>query len=458
VSRLSRLSRLTLTQVLALAAGAVAVVAMLVAALLTTPLVRAATEDSARTALARQAELVARLPGARVAVQLEQRADARPVRQGLAVGVVTADGEVRGAAGALSDPDLGAVRAGRPVSGEATWRGQRVLLEARPLREGGSVVLATGARDVDVAVGAQRRRLLLALGVGLLVALGAGALVARQLGRPLATLAEGARRLGSGERGVVPAVGGTREVADVALALHQLDTALQHSEDRQRRFLMSVSHELRTPLTSVRGYAESMVDGAVEPAEMEAVGRTLLAESRRLERFIGDLLALARLEADDFELVAEDVDLSDLVRSAGATWQDRAQRAAVRLSVESPDEPLPVVTDPGRLRQVVDALVDNAVRVCPPGAVVVVSASAGDDGVRLEVRDSGPGLTAADAAVAFEPGTLHDRYAGQRPGGQGLGLAIVHRLVTRLGGSVRVTTAAEGGAAFVVELPRDGER
>lgn len=140
---------------------------------------------------------------------------------------------------------------------------------------------------------------------------------------------------------------------------------------------------------------------------------------------------------------------------AATGWSDRAGRAGVPVSVDATG-PLVVAGDPARLRQVVDALVDNAVRVCAPGDRVVLHAALHGDRVRLEVRDSGPGLTEADAAVAFQPGVQHARYAGSRPVGHGLGLAIVHRLVTRLGGTIRVDRAPEGGAAFVIELAAGG--
>ena len=105
------------------------------------------------------------------------------------------------------------------------------------------------------------------------------------------------------------------------------------------------------------------------------------------------------------------------------------------------------------MRQVLDVLTDNAVRVCPAGSRVVWAVAPRPGGVRLEVRDSGPGLAESDAADAFAPGVLHDRYAGSRPVGHGLGLAIAHGLVTRLGGAIRLTRAPEGGAAFEIDLP-----
>ncbi|WP_442853112.1 sensor histidine kinase [Arthrobacter sp. MA-N2] len=105
------------------------------------------------------------------------------------------------------------------------------------------------------------------------------------------------------------------------------------------------------------------------------------------------------------------------------------------------------------MRQVVDGLLENALRVTPEGAPVVLAANVSGSGLTVEVRDGGPGLTEADAAVAFERGALFARYSGARPVGSGLGLSIAARIVQRLGGRISVRTAPEGGAAFVVELP-----
>ena len=442
--------RLGLTPRLLLAMLVVATVAFLFAALLTAPLVRSSAQASARGTLSRQADLLAQLPRA---ARLTERADARSDVRGLFLGVITRRGLTTGAATALTRGQRVTLLRGDPVSTSGVVEHQRVLVEARPVARGGAVVLATSSRDVDRAIDSQRRRLLLALALGLLVALAIGVVMANQLGRPLARLAGTARRMGAGERGATLPESGTREVGEVADALHQLDVALQTSEERQRRFLLSVSHELRTPLTAIRGYAESLVDGAVAPHEMPAVGETLVRESQRLQRYVEDLLALARLEADDFDFRGGAVDVAEVVDQAGEAWGERCARAGLRLVVERPSGPLVIDSDAVRIRQVLDALTDNAVRLGPPGTSVVLAVAATTAGVRLEVRDSGPGLTDADAVVAFEPGALHDRYSGRRPGGHGLGLAIVDRLVTRLGGSIRLERAAEGGAGFVVELP-----
>ena len=116
--------------------------------------------------------------------------------------------------------------------------------------------------------------------------------------------------------------------------------------------------------------------------------------------------------------------------------------------------PAAAVTDAARLRQVLDGLMENALRVTPAGAPIVLAVrTEADGGACAEVRDGGPGLSDEDLAVAFRRSELHRRYRGVRQVGTGLGLAIVHGLVTRLGGTVEAGHAAEGGARFSVRLP-----
>jgi two-component system sensor histidine kinase BaeS len=271
--------------------------------------------------------------------------------------------------------------------------------------------------------------------------------------RPLRHAAEGARRLATGERDVRLERTGPVEVVQVADAVNALAGSLASSEARQRDFLMSVSHELRTPLTAIRGYAESLADGVTTGERVVPVGRTILAESERLQHLVGDLLDLARLDADDLRVESLRVDLASVLAEAGQVWAERCASTGQRLVVEGPDEPVLVHTDPVRVRQVLDGLAENAVRVTPAGQPVVLAVRAEGEGAVVEVRDGGPGLTDDDLAVAFDRSALHRRYAGRRPVGSGLGLAIVGALATRLGGRAEAGHASEGGAAFRLILP-----
>jgi two-component system, OmpR family, sensor kinase len=261
---------------------------------------------------------------------------------------------------------------------------------------------------------------------------------------------EAAHRLRGRERDVRVPVRGPAEVAEVAGAVNELADALAHSEDRQRRFLLSVSHELRTPLTAVRGFGESLADEVVTGAEVPPAGATIVREADRLERLVTDLMELARLEADDFVVDLTDVDLTAMVTEAGHVWVLRGRDAGIEVRVETPGRPVPVRADPRRLRQVLDGLAENALRAIPPGSLLVLAAL--DEGA-LQVRDGGPGLSDEDYAVVFERGALHDRYRGRRPTGTGgVGLALAHGLVTRMGGTIEAAPAPEGGVAFTVTL------
>jgi two-component system sensor histidine kinase BaeS len=261
--------------------------------------------------------------------------------------------------------------------------------------------------------------------------------------------------MSTGARDVRLEPAGPDEIAEVAEALNALSGALAVSEGRQREFLLSVSHELRTPLTAVKGYAEALADGVVPATDIAQTGATMLAEAGRLDRLVADLLDLARIGAQDFRLDISEVDLSELVRQAGVVWAARCAPAGVQFAVETPDAPLVARTDATRVRQVIDGLAENALRVTPRGAPLVIGVrreSSGGNAV-IEVRDGGPGLTLDDQGVAFDRSALYDRYRGERRVGTGIGLALVGALVGRLGGTADVTTAREGGAAFVIRLP-----
>jgi two-component system sensor histidine kinase BaeS len=426
----------------------VAVLGAVLAGVLTAPLLSGATQDAVREPLAQQADLLSRLPPL---VLRSERLELLTADSDVVLGLVGPDGSTQGVASALAADDLSELSAGRPVSTRSRYDGDLLIVEARPTRDGGAVVVANDVRLADAVGARQVRRVVLAIGLGLVVAVLAATVLARRLAHPLAETATAARRLAAGERGVPVPRSTTLEVAEVATALGGLDAALASSEGRQREFLRSVSHELRTPLTTIQGYAEGLTDGVVGPDEAASIGRTLLAEAARMERYVADLLALSRLEADDFSLELAEVDVAGLVEATAVTWRDRAARGGV--AIEAQVTPGAVVTDATRLRQVLDVLLDNAVRVCAEDDRVVLAAGHVEGGgVRIEVRDSGPGLTDEEVAVVFEPSVLHDRHP-DRAGGAGLGLAIAQRLVQRLGGSIEATAAPEGGARFVVVLP-----
>jgi two-component system OmpR family sensor kinase len=344
---------------------------------------------------------------------------------------------------------------GGSVSQRVIYQGQAMIAEGRPAGAGDGIVLLAPATSITVRTVLERMWLALIAGVG--AGLFAGILLARRLGRPLRQVAAAARRLSAGDRRARAPTAELAEVAAVSHALNDLAAALETSENRQRMFLMSVSHELRTPLTTIKGYAEALADGVVGEDGAQRAGQTMLAESEHLDRLVEDLLVLARLEADDFPLEVLGVEITALVASAAEAWGGRSAMVGAVLRTELPGYPIVVRTDPGRIRQVVDGLLENALRVVAPGAPVVLAVRTdigpGQRYAVIEVRDGGPGFTDDDLRVAFDRGALHERYKGVRKVGSGLGLALAARLVTRLGGEIEAGHSAEGGARFTVYLP-----
>lgn len=453
----------TLAGRIALVTTAVAVVAVLVAGLVSLGLVRSAGDDDARRTLAALADAAADTAAAgngRPGATITKRTQVRNQLNGLKIDftLLTRQGATSGgpadgrAARALTAPERADVVAGRSISLTRDVGGTRTLVEARPA-PGGGVVLAQALSDASFARQAVGR-IALALLIGLAVAVLAGILLARLLARPLRRAAETAHLLAAGARDVRVEPAGPAEVAEVAESLNRLSTALATSEGRQRDFLLSVSHELRTPLTAITGFAESLADGVSTGPDVRPVGRTVLGEARRLDRLVSDLLDLARLGALDFRIDRQPVDLTALVAAAGEVWRARCEAVGVVGLVDLPRHPVLCVTDPTRVRQILDGLAENALRVTPAGRPVLLGLYETPGAAVLQVRDGGPGLAPEDLPVAFERSVLYERYRGVRQVGTGVGLALVHGLTTRLGGTADAGRAPEGGACFTVRLPR----
>lgn len=455
------MTRRTLATQIAVVISLVTVVAVAISFLVSASLIRGAADQQSRRTLGHYADLIAdnvgslneqpslRLGGTGVGLRaLSRLATITAVR-------VRPNGRVLGTTpGPLPAYVVTAAAAGQSVDTTAHVGGRGYFIEGRPVTSGvGSVVLLQPRSASGEITGPLRARLLVALVAGTLVAIAAGSWLSRRLARPLVHASSAAAQLAHGRRDVRVTPEGPAEVAAVAESLNTLAAALSASEDRQRAFLLSVSHELRTPLTAISGYAEGLADGVVPPAQTASVGATLVAEAARLQRLVNDLLDLARLGAADFHVEPTDVDVVALLQAAAEVWRVRCQREEVELRTELPATPLHCVTDGGRVRQIVDGLAENALRVTPGGAAVVLAARAVPDGVQVEVRDGGPGLTDDDIAVAFERSALHDRYRGVRRVGTGIGLALIAGLAERLGGRAEAGHAAEGGARFTITLP-----
>jgi signal transduction histidine kinase len=240
----------------------------------------------------------------------------------------------------------------------------------------------------------------------------------------------------------------TRALVPIRASLGAQRDALR----RQREFAADASHELRTPLTIVRSSVEDLRAHRDEP--VSEVGQALDdidAEVGHMTALVEDLLLLARSDSGALDLVFQPVELGDVATDAASAMMTPAVSKGVRIEVDP--EPVMVVGDPQRLRQVVTILVDNAVRHSPDGGAVSVRVRREDSMARLVVEDEGPGIRPADLPHVFD---RFWRAPASPGGGTGLGLAIAATIVTRLGGRIGAGARPEGGAVFTVELPVSG--
>jgi signal transduction histidine kinase len=303
-------------------------------------------------------------------------------------------------------------------------------------------------RNVRVGGGAALW-LLVAGGAALIVAAAVAANLGRRLTKPLREAEQATRRIAAGDLAArVPTSGSDDdELAALSRSINAMAASLERSKGLERQFLLSVSHDLRTPLTSIRGYAEALAERKAKPGQAAAV---ILSEARRLERLVGDLLELAKLDARRFSLDLRATDICEVLSETAEGFRPAAEAAGVQLGVDAPARGALVAdADPDRLAQVVANLVENALDFATRR--ITVGTARADGVVELWIEDDGPGIDPDDIPHVFDRFFTVSR-AAKRHVGSGLGLAIVHELIDAMGGTVRAESGATGGARIVVTL------
>lgn len=328
----------------------------------------------------------------------------------------------------------------------------------------GTVVLANPSAARLLGVAAEGRALHDVLGeaaarVAAPGALGSPASGALTTPTTSSSAAPGPTEVTRGDRTLAVTVERLRGVGEggVVVVLHDV-TERQRLEAMRRDFVAQISHELRTPVAAIQGYAETLLSGRPDEATRAEFLEVIHRQARRMGRLVADLLRLAELEARPAAQVREErVELARVMAHVLETVRDRAAEAGVTITADLPAD-LAARSDPDDLEQVLENLVDNAIRYGARPGQVRITACATEGRVRLTVEDDGAGIPAEDLGRVFERFYRVDPARSRKLGGTGLGLAIVQRLVTALRGSVRAESEPGRGARFVVELPADVAR
>ena len=247
--------------------------------------------------------------------------------------------------------------------------------------------------------------------------------LSRRIATPVLELSRAADQVAEGKYDIdIPVVPSKDEVGHLAERFRQMASRLAEAETQERNFLMSVSHELRTPLTAIRGHADALREGLIDEEEMRQASLDVIAvEADRLERLVGDVLDLAKLDAHRFTVLREEVDMGSLIDQVYAAFGEEAKRRGIDYSCDAHAKPV-IVTDGDRVFQIVSNLVSNAFRWTPDGGRVSLALAQTNGAVSVSVPDTGPGIKHIEQERIFRP------FWSRDSGGTGLGLAIAREL------------------------------
>jgi signal transduction histidine kinase len=359
----------------------------------------------------------------------------------------------------LSRTDLGDVELDRErlVTFEFTPPGgdQRLLAAAHPVRlvagtEGFAwLIVAKPVAELREQWVTLLERLALALAAGIVLAAILFGWLSRSLTGPVSNLIRATDRIAQGRYDVeIPPTRASDEISLLSERFRGMVDKLSEAERLKRSFLMSVTHELRTPLTAIRGHVEALREGIVsDPEQVSASLDVISTETDRLERLVGDVLDLAKLQAHRFTVRREEVDMERVLDHAYGAFAEEARRREIDYRLGTEGEPPVIVSDGDRVLQVISNLLSNAFRWTPDGGRIELGLQAGNGAVNVDVADSGPGIPREQRERIFQPFVSHD------VDGTGLGLPIARELAVALGGRIELESSPGSGSRFRLVLP-----
>ncbi len=252
---------------------------------------------------------------------------------------------------------------------------------------------------------------------------------------------------------VVPILTKRQQLEQVMVLMYDI-TTIRRLEKVKTTFVANASHELRTPVTAVKGFSETLLDGAKDDPELcEKFLKIIHKESLRLERLINDILQLSRLEHQENTAEKEYVQLSNLIIEEVELVEQQANQKNITITTEY-DKEISCYTNRQRLSQVILNILSNAINYTDNGGKVIISFRENEKHVEISIKDNGVGIPEEDLERIFERFYRVDKMRSRNTGGTGLGLSIVKNLLHTMGGSISVTSQIEVGSEFVIYLAK----
>ena len=336
----------------------------------------------------------------------------------------------------------------------AAYCAAKISLSGRTL---GAVLFVSPVQELVDSLNAVRRQLWSVFLIVAVAAAVAAVLFSRVITRPIIALTRTIRKMGRGDLSARVKVRASGEMRDLADSYNAMAEEIEHFDQSRSQFVSNASHELKTPLTTMKILLENLIYQPDMPDELRGEFlQDMNHEIDRLTNVVTDLLTLTQADSHQTPMKPERTDLSALTEDAlhllrpAAEKRDQALNSAIAPGLR-------ITCDPGKMRQIITNLVDNALKYTPDGGEITVSLTDEGDHVALRVSDNGVGIPEADQARIFDRFYRVDKARSRATGGTGLGLAIVRQLVTMHQGEISVVSAPGEGSTFTVTLPKRRE-
>ena len=288
----------------------------------------------------------------------------------------------------------------------------------------------------------------------LVLAIGASAVLSRSMVKPLAQVADAARRFGRGELDVRVELSRKNpvEINDLASAFNTMAESLGQAESQRQEFIANVSHELKTPMTTIGGYVDGMLDGTIPPEKQQQYMQIVSGEVRRLSRLVRNMLDISRLQAKGIDEERKSrFDLGEAMGDVLITFEQKINARHLQVEVDLPEKAVWVRTDRDGITQVLYNLLDNAIKFCPERGALSLCLTEGSTAT-VTVSNSGPTIPASELPLLFDRFHKADRSRSQDRESWGLGLYIAKTIVGASGGDIHAESE-NGVTSFIFTLP-----
>ena len=302
----------------------------------------------------------------------------------------------------------------------------------------GGAASGLGSVRGQIVIGA-----LIALVLTAAVGLYYGQMAAGQISR----IEEAARKVADGNFETQIPIASAGQMGQLARTFNEMQRRLSELDSARKQFIANASHELRTPIFSLGGFVELLEEEDPSPEERAEFMRTMRVQIDRLTKLTADLLDLSQLDAGEYMMALQRIDLGGLAREVVREFGPRADRHGSRLELRTPERPAVALADPDRVRQIVRILLDNALTHTPEGTKVTVTTYIANRRAELTVSDEGAGIPQRVQGRIFER-----FYTADSAGGSGLGLAIARELAQRMNGRIALSSSKRF-TAFTLDLP-----